>query len=217
MQKKFSYYIVSGFLLCAILGIVYFFQRKNTVPTYRLPVYGPSSNGNKIARTNHKIPYFSFTDQEGNIFTSDSARNKITVVDYFFTTCQSICPVMSRQMERVAASFSTDSEILILSHTVNPETDSVAVLKAYSLLHKADYSKWKFLTGNKSDLYRLARRGYLLDAIENTNANEAEADFIHTQNFVLVDKNKQIRGFYDGTDSLEVSRLIKEIRILRTE
>ena len=217
MQKKFSYYIVSGFLLCAILGIVYFFQRKNTVPTYRLPVYGPSSNGNKIARTNHKIPYFSFTDQEGNIFTSDSARNKITVVDYFFTTCQSICPVMSRQMERVAASFSTDSEILILSHTVNPETDSVAVLKAYSLLHKADYSKWKFLTGNKSDLYRLARRGYLLDAIENTNRNEAEADFIHTQNFVLVDKNKQIRGFYDGTDSLEVSRLIKEIRILRTE
>ena len=217
MQKKFSYYIVSGFLLCAILGIVYFFQRKNTVPTYRLPVYGPSSNGNKIARTNHKIPYFSFTDQEGNIFTSDSARNKITVVDYFFTTCQSICPVMSRQMERVAASFSTDSEILILSHTVNPETDSVAVLKAYSLLHKADYSKWKFLTGNKSDLYRLARRGYLLDAIENTNANEAEADFIHTQKFVLVDKNKQIRGFYDGTDSLEVSRLIKEIRILRTE
>ena len=213
-ENSFRYYFVIGALLIAVLLFAYFFRKSDSKPVYILPVYGPQTNKLTKSAIQHRVPDFSFTDQDGKQVTQREIENKIVVVDYFFTTCQSICPIMSTQMERVAKTFSIDDEILILSHTVNPETDSVQVLKQYAKLHSADSKKWKFLTGNKADLYAMARKGYLLNAEEGDGG---EDDFIHTQNFALVDKQKRIRGFYDGTDSVEVSRLINDILILKQE
>lgn len=133
---------------------------------------------------------------------------------FLFTTCQSICPIMSNQLERVYATFKTRNDFLILSHTVNPETDSVAQLLTYAKKHGVNDEQWLFLTGDKKHLYDLARKGYLL----NTEEGNGDADdFIHTQNFALIDKERCIRGFYDGTDSTEVSRLINDIHLLFDE
>jgi protein SCO1 len=138
-------------------------------------------------------------------------KGKVYVVDYFFTTCQSICPIMSKQLDRV---YREQKDVLILSHTVDPETDTPGALNAYAKKFNADSKRWIFLTGSKPELYDLARTGYLLDAQEG---NGGEEDFIHTQNFALIDKKGRIRGYYDGTDSSSVSDLITDIDFLLEE
>ena len=141
-------------------------------------------------------------------------KGKIYVTDFFFTTCQSICPIMSTELERVYKEFTSNKDVLILSHTVAPEEDSVNVLMDYATLHDVKDKRWLFLTGDKKHLYDMARTSYLLNMEEgNGDAN----DFIHTQNFALVDKERHLRGFYDGTDSLEVSRLITDMKLLLEE
>jgi protein SCO1/2 len=159
----------------------------------------------------HTIPPFSFTNQLGQTITQNDVAGKVRVVDYFFSTCQSICPIMSNQLERV---YTERPEVLLLSHTVDPETDTPEVLKAYAELHKAEPKRWMFLTGTKPALYEQARKGYLLDAQEGNGGAE---DFIHTQNFALIDKHDRIRGYYDGTDSIAVNELIRDIGFLLEE
>ena len=159
----------------------------------------------------HTVPAFSFRDQNGRIVTESLVKGKVYVADYFFTTCQSICPIMSKQLDRV---YKTQNEVVILSHTVDPETDTPEILKAYADKFKADPNRWVFLTGGKPELYNLARTGYLLDAQEGNGGAE---DFIHTQNFALIDKKGRIRGFYDGTDSSAVNDLITDIDFLLQE
>lgn len=141
-------------------------------------------------------------------------EGKIYVAEYFFTTCKSICPVMNDNLKRVYKEFRNRKDFLILSHTVDPETDSVPFLKQYADAHGVNDDRWKFVTGDKKKLYEIARKGYLLNAEEG---NGGEEDFIHTQNFALIDKEHHIRGFYDGTDSLEINRMIQDIRILLNE
>ena len=165
----------------------------------------------KIDTIFHTVPSFSFIDQNGTIVTESLVKGKVYVADYFFTTCQSICPVMSKQLDRV---YKTQNDVLILSHTVDPETDTPEILKAYADKFKADPNRWVFLTGGKPELYNLARTGYLLDAQEGNGGAE---DFIHTQNFALIDKKGRIRGFYDGTDSSAVNDLITDIDFLLQE
>lgn len=162
----------------------------------------------------HKVPDFSFIDQNGKTVTQKDFEGKTYVADFFFTTCETICPIMSKEMMRVAQHYKDDPEIAFLSHTVDPETDSVPQLKAYAQAHQANDSQWRFVTGAKTALYDMARNGYFVTA---TQGDGGPDDFVHTQNFVLVDKYKQIRGYYDGTEPAEMDKLIKDIALLKAE
>ena len=163
----------------------------------------------------HSIPSFSFTNQDGNTITDKTYDGKIIVVDYFFSTCKSICPKMATELLRVQDKFSyTKGLVQILSHTVDPENDSVPVLKAYSEMIHADNSMWNFVTGDKKQLYDIARTGYLVNAMEGDGGPD---DFIHSELFVLVDKEKHIRGIYDGTNIKAVNDLLDDIKVLMAE
>ena len=200
-------------LPCIFIG-AYFFNKKQNKPIRTLPYFEPKSAKKVKIKTHHTVQPFHFTDQYNQAVTQQTVQQKIYVCDFFFTTCQSICPKMSNQLERVYKTYKDRNDFLILSHTVDPETDSVSQLLAYSKQHGVTDTHWLFLTGTKKQLYELARKGYLLNAEEG---NGDADDFIHTQNFALVDKERHIRGFYDGTDSAEVSRLITDIHILLDE
>jgi protein SCO1/2 len=166
----------------------------------------------------HTIATFSFTDQTGKPFGSKNLKGKIYVAEYFFTTCGTICPRMNAQMQRVHEAFKNNTRFNIVSLTVDPETDTVAQLARYAQEHKADARQWHFLTGKKEDLYRLARRSFfLLKPAEVKNQGDIGSDFIHTNNFVLIDQHQQIRGYYDGTNPKEVDHLIQDIQQLLNE
>lgn len=206
-------------LLAVAAGVfVYaFFIYDNDKPLRYLAIFGEKAYESKNGKTDttyHTIPTFSFTNQDGKTVTEKDFNGSVYVTDFFFTTCHSICPIMSTQMERIAEKFKGNNEVKILSHTVDPEIDTVAQLKAYATKHNADSKQWMFVTGDKKALYEIARKGYLLNADEG---NGGPDDFIHTQNFALIDKDKRIRGFYDGTDSTEVNQLIKDIDLLLAE
>ena len=153
-------------------------------------------------------------DHHGQKLSQNDLEGKIYVVEFFFTTCQSICPVMNDHLKQLYESFRAEERLHFLSHTVDPETDSVPQLKTYAESHGVNDDRWHFLTGAKKDLYHMARQGYLLDS---GAPSSHEDDFVHTQNFALVDWNKRLRGFYDGTDSLEIVRLKQDIIVLLDE
>lgn len=213
MQKNRIVYLL--LVLVPVTFVAFYFIKKNDPkPIRTLPYFGPKTYSHTRDTVYHAIPDFEFVNQLGEKVSQEKVKGKIYAADYFFTTCQSICPIMSNQMERVARQFRNNPSVLFLSHTVNPEEDSVPVLKEYADRHHADPQQWLFLTGNKKELYGLARKGYLLNAEEGDGG---EDDFIHTQNFALVDKERHIRGYYDGTDSLDMNRLINDIQILLNE
>ncbi len=189
-----------GILLILGFSITFFysFYKKD------LPKYGEPG---------HKISSFSFINQNGKVVTDKDVANKVRVIEYFFTTCKGICPKMNRNMLTVYKQFKGDPNVVILSHTVNPEVDSVPVLKKYSDSIGVLSQQWMFLTGDKKELYDVARAQYLLTAGEFNDTNTPiEQDFIHTEKFALVDKNDQIRGFYDGTNEKEIEKLISDIK-----
>ena len=163
----------------------------------------------------HAIPPFKFVNQDGDSITDKNYEGKIYVADYFFTTCKTICPKMASELQRVQSGFAyTNGLVQILSHTVNPEDDSVPVLKAYADMVHADAKMWNFVTGDKKQLYDIARSGYLVNALEGDGGPD---DFIHSELFVLVDKEKHIRGIYDGTNIKEVNNLLDDIKVLIAE
>ncbi|CAN5406872.1 hypothetical protein BH10BAC1_BH10BAC1_04610 [soil metagenome] len=163
----------------------------------------------------HSVAPFSFVNQDGITISDKDYDGKIYVADYFFTTCKSICPKMTTELIRVQDKFAyTNGMVQILSHTVNPENDSVPVLKAYSEMVHADTKTWNFVTGDKKQLYDMARNSYLLNALEGDGGPD---DFIHSELFVLVDKDKHIRGIYDGTNIKAVNNLIDDIKVLIAE
>ncbi len=166
----------------------------------------------------HTIGDFSFQNQDNKTITQKDIEGKVFVAEYFFTTCKSICPIMNSQMQRVQQEFKGNSNVKILSFTVDPETDTVAQMKRYAGKHNAITGQWHFLTGKQEDLYRLARKSFfILKPAEVQNQGDVGSDFIHTNNFVLVDQKKRIRGYYDGTSQKEVSELIKDIKRLLEE
>ncbi len=162
----------------------------------------------------HRIMDFALVDQLGRTITLNDLGDRIIVSDFFFTTCATICPKMTTQMERVQEAFKTDDRIVLLSHSVTPEMDSVPVLADYAALHQADPERWHFLTGPRKQIYALARRSYFACLEEGDGGPD---DFVHTENFVLVDPQRRIRGFYDGTNAKEVDQLIADIRKLLAE
>jgi protein SCO1/2 len=166
----------------------------------------------------HKIGDFSFLNQAGKKITRKEVEGKVFVVEYFFTTCKSICPIMNSEMKRIQKAYREESDLKILSFTVDPAVDTVEQMRNYASSHDAIPGKWHFLTGDKKKLYQLARTSFfVLKPAEAQNLGDAGSDFIHTNNFVLVDRALRIRGYYDGTDHHEVDQLIDDIAKLVKE
>lgn len=195
--------VVTSFLILSLAGLIFFigavFFRKQSLPV--------------LGEPGHIAGPFTFTNQNGQIVTEHDVMGKTTVVEYFFTTCPGICKVMNKNLSRVANTFQNQPDFLILSHTVNPDTDSVPVLNAYAHKLGAAAGHWIFLTGDKQKLYTAARNDYLL-AVEDATPGNISDDFIHTEKVALLDNQRQIRGFYDATDSISVDKLIRDVGVL---
>lgn len=212
--------LISIAFIGSIIG--YFISVNKTKP---LPIINPIDVVEEMVDSSmlrigygHTIGDFSFENQNKIKISQKDVKNKIYVVEYFFTTCPTICPKMNIQMQRVQKAFQGNDDFKILSFTVDPEVDNVEQLKQYALSHEADDNQWYFLTGSKKDLYHLARTSFfILKPAEAQNLGDAGSDFIHTNNFVLVDREKRIRGYYDGTSEKEVSQLITDIELLLSE
>lgn len=187
----------------------------------RLQIFQPADVNPQLVDTDmqrtakaHRIADFSLIDQKGKTVTNADFENKIYISDFFFTTCPSICPKMTASLSALSEYYKEDDDIMFLSHSVTPVKDSVPVLAAYAEEHNVDYDRWKLVTGDKKHIYELARRSYFAVTTEGDGGVD---DFIHTENFILVDKERKIRGFYDGTSAEEMERLKKDIVILRYE
>lgn len=163
----------------------------------------------------HTIPAFAFTDQNGEQITEKTVAGKIYVADFFFTRCGSICPKMTTNMGYLQEKFKNDDEVMLLSHSVTPDADSVSVLKKYAESKGVIDKKWHLLTGNKEELYRLAKKEYF--AGDTVGYYQANNEFLHTENFILVDKKRRIRGVYNGTLQVEMDRLADDIYTLKKE
>jgi len=207
-MNKTSIFLIVFFIVLASAFVTY--SLKYLKKPEKLPVI--SSN------TGHHVQAFKFVNQEGDTITNKDVEGKIYVVEYFFTTCKGICPKMNENMSKVYEAFRGNESVKILSHSVDPKKDTVAAMKEYSLRFDADPKQWMFLTGDKQELYDVARYSYLISATDDTAAVEIESDFIHSDRFVLVDRDGYVRGrFYKGTDMNEVDQLIGDIKELLKE
>ncbi|MEO9258612.1 MAG: SCO family protein [Crocinitomicaceae bacterium] len=215
--------LVIGIFVVAILVGYAILKSEMTTKNNQLDIINPTdiADKNMVDSTllrkgyGHTVADFKFIDQFGDSITQEVTKGKVYVVDYFFTTCGSICPIMSNQMTRVQKEFLKEPNFVILSHTVWPEDDTVEQLANYGKKYGAVKDKWYFLTGDKEQLYGQARKSYfLLKPAEAGNVGDGNSDFIHTNNFVLIDQHKRIRGYYDGTNTEEVNHLIKDIHTL---
>jgi protein SCO1/2 len=213
--KKYKIFF-GTFIVFSILTITLFYNALK--PAKTLPIYNPADVNPELVdstvqyiQKHHTIADFSFTNQNGKTITQKEYEGKIYVADFFFTTCGSICPIMTNNMIAVQQAFLHNPSVMILSHSVTPEQDSVSVLKKYALKKGVIDSKWNLVTGDKKEIYRMARKSYL--AVKQGKPSELY-DMVHTENFVLVDAKKRVRGFYDGTKKEEVQKLIEDINWL---
>jgi len=168
----------------------------------------------QYVRKYHKIADFSLVNQNGETITQEYYKDKIYIADFFFTTCLTICPIMTDHMVKIQDKIKNDEDVYLLSHTVFPVSDSVPVLKEYAKEKGVIDEKWNLVTGDKKQIYDLARKSYL--ATKSTG-DGGPYDMIHTENFVLVDKNSQIRGFYDGTDPEAIENLMHDLKVLKAD
>ena len=216
--KDYKYFaIVFAIISIVIISIIYSILDVEKP----LPIYQPAQVEQELVdstlydvRKYHKIADFTLINQNGKTITQDDYKDKIYVADFFFTTCQTICPIMTDHMVNIQKEILNDDDVMLLSHTVTPEIDSVAQLKKYALEKGVNDAKWNLVTGDKKQIYELARKSYL--AVK-TVGNGDEYDMIHTENFMLIDKKKQIRGFYDGTDPEAITQLLQDIQTLKRE
>lgn len=202
--------ILKIFLICSI---VFYFGCTEKKSSVLLPIYGEKKiiAGDTIY---HQIASFNLTNQIGQVVNQNTTKNKIYIANFFFATCQSICPMMSNQLQEVQKAFLADDSVLILSHSVNPLHDTVAVLSNYADTYGAKTNKWHLLTGNKKQIYDLAKTSYLVNAFEDDGSPEG---FLHSELFLLIDKKARIRGMYDGTNTAEVKKLIEDVKLLKQE
>jgi len=184
-------------------------------PKNNLPIYGEKYYDDETKDTvYHQIPKFELINQDGQTVTEKDVEGKIYVADFFFTSCQTICPKMTSQLKRVAKKIENYDDVLILSHTVDPETDTRDVLKIYAETNGINTKKWWFLTGDEFFIHEHGGQGYLLNVKKDSTA---QGGFLHSEMFILVDKSLHIRGIYDGTNTAEVDRLMNDINKLKTE
>ena len=181
----------------------------------KLPYFDSADFTPRWEKPEHKIPQFSFTNQNGEIVTNKDYSGNIYIADFFFTTCPGICPKLEKNMSILQEYYRNEDDIKLLSHTVMPWVDNVAKLKQYEENNKINAEKWDLVTGDRDALYNIARHGYFAD--EDFVKTKDESEFIHTENFILVDKEGYIRGVYNGTIELDIQRLIRHINILKKE
>jgi protein SCO1/2 len=216
--KKYRLFLSVVIVLSAIILFLFYSALK---PKKMLPIYNPSMVNPELVDSTvqyiskyHTIADFSFTNQNGKIITQKEYEGKIYVADFFFTTCGSICPKMTTNLVLVQKAIVNNPKVMLLSHTVFPETDSVSVLKKYAIKNGVIDAKWNLVTGDKKQIYTMARKSYL--AVKLGKPNELY-DMVHTENFVLIDSKRRVRGFYDGTKKEDVQRLIADINFLCSE
>ena len=215
MDLKFFKKSIPTLLVMAVFSVIMIYAIYSLLtPEKRLPVFNPSDVNPKLVdesivhvRRNHKVADFKLINQNGDTITQADYENKIYVADFFFTRCMTICPVMTNNIGKLQEVF-----LKFLSQSVTPVIDSVSVLKEYAIKKGVVDKKWNITTGPKAHIYELARKSYFAVLDEGDGGLQ---DFIHTENFVLVDKKQQIRGFYDGTDNEDILRLIDDIKILQ--
>jgi protein SCO1/2 len=190
---------------------------KESLPFYHDASFTPRWKGESSFSidTLHIIAPFQFIDQEGKEITNDTFKGKIYVANFFFTICPGICPKMTANLERVAEKFVNDPNVLFLSHSVTPDIDSVSQLKKYASEHHINASQWHLVTGDKDQIYTLARQSYFAE--QEIGIRLSTNEFLHTEHFILVDQQGHIRGIYKGTLELEAQRLMEDIEILRKE
>lgn len=211
--KNSSLFRIGTILVILAIVVAIFFVYNGMIAGDKdpvLPYYGPTTSTGEP----HYVHDFSLLNQDSILLTEKPYEDKIYVADFFFTTCLGICPLMTEGMISVYKAYYDNPDILFLSHTVDPGHDTPGVLKRYAGNRDIDTKKWQFVTGDKEQIYDLARYSYLVDASEGDGGPN---DFVHTENFALVDRDGRIRGYYDGTDTAEVSKLIADISILLQE
>lgn len=205
-------FLISGSIVLCCCNTV-----QQQLPYYNTPDFTPRflQNYEDVNVITHQIANFSFTNQDSNTITQKNIEGKIHVADFIFTSCGSICPVMTANLQTVSDAFKSDTNVVLLSYTVTPWIDSVAQLKKYMSAKKITNPNWHFLTGQQSSIYQLARTSYFAE--EDIGFTKDSTEFLHTEHILLVDKNKRIRGVYNGTLALEVEQLVKDIRRLKKE
>jgi len=211
LKPFISYILFLNLLLVCALSC-------NQLSNKELPVYNPSDFNLELVdkslqntTQNHTVADFKLINQNGKIVSQEDYKDKIYVVDFFFTRCPTICPIMTNNMAYLQKEFLNNNEIMFLSISVTPDIDSIPVLRKYATDKGVIDSKWNITTGNKKHIYELARKSYFAVVEQGDGGLQ---DFIHTPNFILVDKKKQIRGIYDGTDDEEILRLISDLKVL---
>lgn len=203
-------------ILALLLAACSHHRPQSKLPYYNTPDFTPVwLTDNDAIKAVHAIPAFQLTDQVGNRVSETTVKGKIYIANFFFTACGSVCPRMMGNLAKVQAAFARDTNVMILSHTVTPDLDSVAVLNRYAAKHSIKQPQWRLLTGNKDTIYHLARKAYFAD--EQQGFYRGTNDFLHTENMVLIDREGHIRGVYNGTLALETDHLIEHIRILENE
>ena len=219
MYKKFfdrycPLILIMTFFSIIVLTSFYFILQPKVI----LPIYSPNMVSQELVdeeirfvKKYHKIADFSLINQNGENISEKNYQNKIYIADFFFTTCPTICPIMTDNMVYLQKKLLKNKNILLVSFSVTPEVDNVEVLKNYAIEKGVLDSKWNLLTGNKKKIYELARKSYL---VAKNDGDGGKYDMIHTENFVLIDKEKRIRGFYDGTNNEEMNKLLSDIQIL---
>lgn len=206
-------------LVCILLVpiLIFMFLKGFGSNEYELPIFFEKGIDNPFQEcpiadtTQHFIPDFAFTNQDGKTIGKAQMEGKITIVDFFFTSCPSICPDMSREMERVNDMFRDEPRVQIFSISIDPDYDTPLVLKEYADRHYAKAGKWDFLTGDKLETYRLARCGFVIPTLDG---NGVPDDFVHSDKFILVDELGRIRGYYSGTNRDDVDLIMLEAKIL---
>lgn len=218
ISKSVKYYAI-GVIIFSVAFLYIAYQLLK--PQKTLPIYNPSDVNPELVDSTvqhvskyHTIADFKFTNQNGETVTQKNYEGKIYVADFFFTTCPTICPIMQDNMVVLQQEFKDNPNVMLLSHTVMPHIDSVPVLKKYALEKGVIDSKWNLVTGDKKDIFYIARKSYL--AVKTETEGELY-DMVHTENFILVDEQKRVRGFYDGTNKEEIKRLSEDIRFLLEE
>lgn len=219
MRQFFKKFRFLGIVLLGISAVIVYLFYNALKPQKTLPVYQPADfnpelvdDSVQFVRKYHTIADFSLVNQNGDTITQENYRDKIYVADFFFTTCPTICPVMTENMVTIQNEILEDDEVLLLSHSVTPVIDSVSQLKKYALEKGVIDKKWNLVTGDKKQIYNLARKSYL--AVKS-DGDGGPYDMIHTENFILVDKEKRIRGTYDGTNPEEIEKLLNDLNILK--
>lgn len=219
MLKFFAKYKFLGLVLLFLSVVIIFLMYNALKPENRLPIYQPSMVNTALVdsslhrqKQQHTISDFKLVNQNGDSITQQDYEDKIYVADFFFTTCLTICPIMTKNMAGLQENILDMDDVLLLSHSVTPKIDSVPRLKEYAIEKGVIDSKWNLVTGDKKQIYDLARKSYL--AVK-TDGDGGPFDMVHTENFILIDKEKRIRGYYDGTNEEDVEKLLKDIRILK--